>query len=157
MFYLSIKKVARNNCKITAQSCCCQYVVKFSKEFSSTQCLNFLKRIIFSVHTNVDFIHLTHAKASYYPLLLYNVAIINSINHIDWDFFFFFNKNVHQQINKLNKALMNIFSNFIRNKYVTFNDKDPPWMTNYVKYKIHFKKCLYLKYLKHAKRNCDYI
>ena len=52
---------------------------------------------------------------------------------------------------------MNIFSNFIRNKYVTFNDKDPPWMTNYLKYKIHCKKGLYLKYLKHGKRNCDHI
>ena len=40
--------------------------------------------------------------------------------------------------------------------YVTFNDKDPPWMTNYLKYKIHCKKGLYLKYLKHGKRNCDY-
>ena len=52
---------------------------------------------------------------------------------------------------------MIIFSNFIPNKYVTFNDKDPPWMTNYLKYNIHCKKSLYLKYLKHGKRNCDYI
>ena len=27
-------------------------------------------------------------------------------------------------------------------------------MTNYLKYKIH---CKYLKYLKHGKKNCDYI
>ena len=40
---------------------------------------------------------------------------------------------------------MNIFLNFISNKLVTFNDKDPLWMTN----------CL--KHLKHVKRNCDYI
>ena len=52
---------------------------------------------------------------------------------------------------------MNIFSNFIPNKCVTFNDKDPPWMMNYLKYKIHCKKDHYLKYLKHGKRNCDYI
>ena len=52
---------------------------------------------------------------------------------------------------------MNIFSNFIPNKYVNFNDKDPPWMTNYLKHKIHCKNSLYLKYLKHGKRNCDYI
>ena len=52
---------------------------------------------------------------------------------------------------------MNIFSNFIPNKYVTFNNKDPPWMTNYLKHKIHCKNSLYLKYLEHSKRNCDYI
>ena len=52
---------------------------------------------------------------------------------------------------------MNIFSNFIPNKYFAFNDKDPPWMTNYLKQKIHCKNSLYLRYLKHGKRNCDYI
>ena len=40
---------------------------------------------------------------------------------------------------------MNIFSNFISNRYVTFNDKDLLWMTNY------------LNYLKHVKRNCHYV
>ena len=40
----TIKKVINNCYKITAQSRCYQYVVKFSKELSSTQCLNFLKK-----------------------------------------------------------------------------------------------------------------
>ena len=39
---------------------------------SSPQCLNFLKKIIFSVHTNLDFIHLTHIKASY-PLFITSI------------------------------------------------------------------------------------
>ena len=52
---------------------------------------------------------------------------------------------------------MNVFSNCIPNKYITFTDKDPPWMTNYLKYKIHCKNSLYLNYLKHGKKNCDYI
>ena len=52
-------------------------------------------------------------------------AIISSINQADWEFLFF-NKNVHQQVYIFNKTLMNIFSNFIPNKYVTFKDKDPP-------------------------------
>ena len=51
---------------------------------------------------------------------------------------------------------MNISLSFISNKYVTFNDKDPPWIKNYLKYKIHCKRSIYLKYLKHGKRNCDY-
>ena len=56
-----------------------------------------------------------------------------------------------------NKTLKNVFSNFIPNKYLTCNDKDPPRMTNYLKHRIHSKNSLYLKYLKHGKRNCDYI
>ena len=83
-------------------------------------------------------------------------AIINSINHVDWEFLFF-NRYVHQQVNIINKSLMNIFSNFIPNKYITLNNKDPPWMTNSLTYKIQWKNSIHLKYLKHGKRNCDYI
>ena len=36
------------------------------------------------------------------------------------------------------------------------NDKHSPWMTNYLKYKINCKNSLYLLYLKHSKKNCDY-
>ena len=35
-------------------------------------------------------------------------------------------ENVHQQVNIFNKTIINIISNFIPNKLVTFDDKDPP-------------------------------
>ena len=41
---------------------------------------------------------------------------------------------------------MNIFSNFIPNKYVTFKDIDAPWMNDFVKTKIKFKNQLYNTY-----------
>ena len=66
------KKVTSNCCKIITQFCFCQDLVKFSKKLSSNQCLNFFKKIIFSVHTNLDFVHLTQVKASYYPLFISN-------------------------------------------------------------------------------------
>ena len=31
---------------------------------------------------------------------------------------------------------MNIFSNYIPNRYVTFDEKDPPWITEDIKGKI---------------------
>ena len=31
---------------------------------------------------------------------------------------------------------MNVFSSFIPNKLVTFNDKDPPWMSEYLNSKL---------------------
>ena len=43
---------------------------------------------------------------------------------------------------------MNIFSNFIPNKYITFDDRDPPWMNDFVKTKIKFKNQLYNTYIK---------
>ena len=35
---------------------------------------------------------------------------------------------------------MNIFSNYIPNKFITVDDRDPPWMNEYIKRKIMDKK-----------------
>ena len=58
----------------------------------------------------------------------------------------FHNKTVHKQVSVFTETLINIFSNFIPNKYVTFNDRDPPWMNDFVKTKIKFKNQLYNTY-----------
>ena len=47
---------------------------------------------------------------------------------VNWKFLFF-NKSVHEHVSIFNNTLMNIFSNYIPNKFVTIDDKDPPWMT----------------------------
>ena len=69
-------------------------------------------------------------------------AITTAMNQIDWKFIFYY-KNVHQQINIFNKTIINIFSNFIPNKLVTFDDKDPPWMTEKLKKQIKWKQNVY--------------
>ena len=66
-------------------------------------------------------------------------AITTAINHVYWKFMFSC-KNVHQQVHIFNKTIINIFSNLIPNKLVTFNDKDPPWMTEKLKEKIKWKQ-----------------
>ena len=48
---------------------------------------------------------------------------------------------------------MNIFSNIIPNKLVTFTDKDPPWMTANLRDKINWKNSIYKDYLKNGKTN----
>ena len=47
---------------------------------------------------------------------------------------------VEKQVNILNDTLFNIFSNFVRSKVITINDRDPPWITEEIKYKIKSKK-----------------
>ena len=71
-------------------------------------------------------------------------TIINSINQVDLGFLFC-QKNVYQ--------LVKMFSQILFQINVTFTDMDPPWMTNYSKYKIHCKNSFYHKYLKHGKKN----
>ena len=47
--------------------------------------------------------------------------------------------------------LADVFSNYVSNKIVTFNDKDPPWMTQYVKSQINWRNNVYQE--NHRKRN----
>ena len=54
----------------------------------------------------------------------------------------FLNKNVHEQVSILNTTLMNTFANYAPNKYITVDDKDPPWMKEAIKTKINSKKSL---------------
>ena len=51
---------------------------------------------------------------------------------------------------------MNIFSNFIPNKYIAFNDGDPPWINDFAKTKIKFKNQLYNTYIKNGYKDNDY-
>ena len=57
----------------------------------------------------------------------YDIAKV--LDQVDWNFLFF-NKNVHELVSILSRTLMNASPKFIPNKLVTFNDKDPPWMTS---------------------------
>ena len=60
---------------------------------------------------------------------------------VKWQFMFS-NKNTHEQVAIFNGILMNIFSNYILKKYVTIDDRDPPWMTEKIKNKINLKRFL---------------
>ena len=57
--------------------------------------------------------------------------------------FMFLNKSVHDQVSIFNNTLINIFSNYIPHKYVTIDDRDPPWMTEIIKNKIKAKSSIY--------------
>ena len=62
----------------------------------------------------------------------YNKANTESIKQalmqINWQNLFL-NKDVHQQVRTLNDIVIKVFSNFVPNEIVTFDDRDPPWMT----------------------------
>ena len=68
-----------------------------------------------------------------------NDAIKKAIELVNWNFLFS-NKSVHEQVTIFNQTLMNIFSNYIPNKLITVDDKDPPWINESIKKKIMVKK-----------------
>ena len=59
-----------------------------------------------------------------------NDAIKRAIELVNWNSLFS-RKNVHEQVVIFNQTLINIFSNYIPNKFITIDDKDPP-TTNFV-------------------------
>ena len=56
--------------------------------------------------------------------------------------FMFLNKTVHEQVSIFNNVLFNILSNYIPHKYITIDDRDPPWMTKRIKDKINLESTL---------------
>ena len=68
-----------------------------------------------------------------------NDAIKRAIELVNWNSLFS-HKNVHEQVAIFNQTLMNIFSNYVPNKFITIHDKDPPWMNEYIKRKIMDEK-----------------
>ena len=82
----------------------------------------------------------------------YAKANVNVINNAlsNWQGSFT-NLPINEQVNLFNSTLMNIFSNFIRNKIVTFNDQDPPWFGEKIKAKIELKNRVYKEYIKNGR------
>ena len=67
----------------------------------------------------------------------------------------FHQKTIHKQVSIFNETLMVIFSNFIPNKYTKFNDRDPPWINDFVKTKTKFENQLYNTYRKNSYKDND--
>ena len=94
-------------------------------------------------------------------VLNYNKANIEPIKQaamqINWKNLFLNNKDVRQQVRKLNDTVINIFSNFLPNKKVTLDDRNPFWMTEYIKTKIQQRDNIYKNYLRSSKndQNCQ--
>ena len=129
-----------NWCKIIAQSRYCQYVVKFSEELSSTECLNFLKKIIFSTHTNPDFVHLTYVKSQLLSIVHDIYASFDQIPTLErrenfQDISEAFDKVWHEGLLfklehiGISGNLLNVLKSFINNRFqrVVLNGQSSNW------------------------------
>ena len=52
-------------------------------------------------------------------------------------------KDINAQVVALNETILNVFRNYVPNKYITIDDKDPVWMNETIKSKIKAKNALY--------------
>ena len=68
----------------------------------------------------------------------------------------FANKTVSQKVNLLNDIILNVFANFVPNKVITCDDRDPPRINNNIKNKIIWKNSMYKNYERNDKKTEDY-
>ena len=69
----------------------------------------------------------------------------------------FLNKDVHQLVRTLSDIVFNVFLNFIPNKAVNFDDREMPWMTEYIKTKNQQHDNIYKNYLRSSKNEQYYL
>ena len=65
------------------------------------------------------------------------------------------NKNVNDQLYLFNKTMLNIFHNFIPNKNIICNDKDPSCYNNQIKTLIEKKNHLFKSYIANGRLAMD--
>ena len=103
-------------------------------------------------------------KVEYLPLYErliwdYKNADIPSINRaidiFDWRNSFE-GKNVHEQVHFFNKTILNIFHNYITNKTILCNDKDPPWFDNENRNILTMKNKIFEQYIANGNSQTDY-
>ena len=56
----------------------------------------------------------------------------------------------------LNSIILNIFTSYVSNKVITIDDKDPPWMTDFIKLKIEGQSSIYRTFQNSSKNLAQY-
>ena len=78
-------------------------------------------------------------------------AILSALQNVDWHRLFA-NEIIHQQANLLNDIILNAFKNFVPNKFITCDDRDPTWINVNIKNKIKRKNSMYKLYKRTGKK-----
>ena len=69
----------------------------------------------------------------------------------------FDSKNINEQVIALNKTILNVFRNYVPNKYITVDDKDPVWMNEIIKSKIKTENLLFNQYIQNGRFESEFV
>ena len=58
--------------------------------------------------------------------------IKKALDSLNWEGLFN-KKNIDVQVAAFNETILNVFRNYVPNKYITIDDKDPAWMNETIK------------------------
>lgn len=85
----------------------------------------------------------------------YVQMVIRSINNINWTACFD-ELNPTEMLGIFTNSLSEIFSYYIPNKVVKFDDRDPPWMKRELKTAIKRKHRIYAKFVRRGRKQEDW-
>ena len=66
-------------------------------------------------------------------------------------------KDINAQVIALDETILNVFRNYVPNKYITVNDKDPVWMNETIKSKIKAKNEFFKQYIQNGRFENDFL
>ena len=82
--------------------------------------------------------------------------IRKSLDSVNWERLFD-KKDLNSQIVTLNETILNVFRNYVPNKYITIDDKDPVWMNEIIKPKMETNNKLYQQYIQNGRFESDLV
>ena len=74
------------------------------------------------------------------------ITIRKAIDEVNWERLFH-GKNINEQVTSFNGTVLNFFKNYVPNKYITIDDRDPVWINDTIKSKIKTKNLLFKQYM----------
>ena len=120
-----------------------------------------------SLHPNCHYqiVHSSFNLNIYYPppyqqlIWDYNKAdpsnIRKALHSVNWERLFS-GYNINEQVAAFNEVLLNIFRNYVPNKYITIDDKVPVWMNDIIKSKIKANNLLFKQYIQNSRFESDF-
>ena len=70
---------------------------------------------------------------------------------------FFDKKDLNSQVVTLIEIILNVFRNYVPNKYITIDDKDPVWINEIIKSKMETKNKPYQQYIQNGMFESDLV
>ena len=94
----------------------------------------------------------------YYPPLYQDdtKTIRKALDSVNWESLFD-SKNISAQVIALNRSILNVFRNYVPNKYKTIDDKGPVWINQIIKSKIKTKNLLFKPYIQNGRFETDFV
>ena len=85
-----------------------------------------------------------------------SIKIREALDSVNWERLFD-QKDLNAQVLTLNEIILNVFRNYVHNKNITIDDKDPVWMNETVKNKMKVKNNLFKQYIQNGRFESDFI